>query len=789
MTTTETTNGQAVAADASRVLLFGLPGGGKSALLGAFARASEIQERTIGGRIHDVSQGLRQLRDHVYDQKEAAPQRNLSSFPIEMYPFVDGKPNESGRINAVIMECDSRNVAQLNGTATPVYNADAVLFVLDASSSDEQVEAECQQFREFLTRLRKGRGHRTDEPNLPLWLVLAKCDRLAKPGDNHAVWAERIEMRKEEAMQRFGDAMKQNTEPSFGTVDFAAAATGIRHPLLTNVLGREDEPFGVAELFRDAIVAAKVYRDKKSQGEMNIRRLVTAAGLVAAAVVAFVVLTPMLRNAWKPSAALNALAAYRHMEGAQPSGHLADPIEPKIEQLHAVTREPSFTRLSAGDQIFVNDRLNELEQYRDFAASLKRLTPPADARTLDELKQVEDKLKSEAGPPTQFVEKWAQSGAGKARERLLQQIESLRTSVNQVVGEFNTKRQEFDKLYVLPDGKPNWNEWGQRTGTALAAPIPVVDANIANFGDTESGQKRYDTARQRLAVFRGIAHSLGMVPGPGQTLIVNREFKVTQAPELLAMLLKEHPKAAAWGNPDVPDVALADVKVAARNTYNSLLNSGRTAIATAFGSPTDGPESPARWRTAMETVAGDPAMKAWNDLARITLRLAGDNTDPMAELTAFLKRDEFILDIQSIDVIQAGGAGRLMPTGSLILFVQSAKGQAIKKSFRGPDDPSGDRIRFKATDNKPINYRVGDLMWAELGVTDSSKADLQVTWWANGVRSKLYQFDRLSRSPKLHKIDQRAEDGQVVPGIRLEITPPGAVPQVPDLMPEVERNR
>jgi hypothetical protein len=787
MTTELIKNGQATpSVEAPRILLFGLPGGGKSALLGALGRATEIQERTLGGRFHDLSQGLRRLREQLYSQKEMGQPEQPASYLIEIQPFVDGKPNDAGRFRTVLLDCDSDDVTKLDGKARQIYQADTVLFVLDASADDEHVEADCQRFRQFLQYFRRQRGRRTDEPRLPVWLVLAKCDRLAKPGDNHAVWTERVEMRKEEAIQRFGDVLANNSQPGFGTVAFTTAATGVKQPLLTNALAREDEPFGVAELFRDAIAAARNYREKKTQGELNVRRLVTAAALVVAAAGAFAVMTPILRNVWKPSPALTALTAYRHAEGAPPAGHLAEPIESKIEQLRVIVREPSFDRLSKADQTFATGRLEELEQYRDFAANIRQITPPANAHSLVELKQTEDKLLGESAPPAKFAKDWAQSEAGRTRDRYQSQIAELQASVAPAIDGLNAKRQEFDRLFVLPEGKPNWQEWGVKVSSALDGATPNVDPAITSFNEIETGQKRYDASRQRLTTFRDIAHALGMINGAGQTLLVNRDFKATQAPELLAALVKEHPKAAAWGNPDVPDAALDDVKAAARKTYGQLLNSGRAAIATAFGSPTDGPESPARWRTAVETASGSPAMKAWNQLATIVLRLSGDNTDPLAELSAFLRQDVFPIEIQSIDLVQSpeSTVGHLMPTGSLILFVQNAQGQVVKKPFRGPDQPSGFRITFTAVDSKPVIYRTGDLMWAELGVTNASKADLQITWWANGVRSKLYQFDRLNRSPRIHKIEQRAEEGQPLSGVRLEITPPDALPRVPDLMPE-----
>lgn len=776
---------------AAHILLYGWPGGGKSTLLAALARAMEVQERSLGGRILDVSQGLRRLREEVYGQAAAAGTDGARQFPIEFQPFVDGKASESDQFHAVLLECDCTDLARPESKSDPIFRADAVLFVVDAAAADDQLETHWQQFRQFLQRFRKERGRRTDEPSLPFWLVLAKCDRLAKPGDNLAVWSERMEMRKEEVAQRFGEVLHQDPASGFGTVRFAAAATGIKQPMLTNATGQSEEPFGVAELFRDALIAARAHRDKKVKGELNLRRLVAATGLVAAAIAGFAIVSPLVRSYWKPSPALTALTAFRSGEGTPPAGHLTEPIEQRIDQLRSILAEPGFDRLSHDDQAFATQRLEELERYRDFAAAMRRLNPLPELRSLDDLKRLGQQLQMEAAPPKQFAESWKSSDAMRTYDRVHKQLEDRLASARQTLAELDAKRTEFDRLFVLQEGKPNWSEWSLRVHAALDSPLPFVDATIVSIDEVATGQQRYAVARQRLTTMRDILHALGVATGPGQTLLVNREFKPEQAPGLLAALIKEYPRATAWGNPDVSDVALEDVRTAARTAYRQLLPSGRALVETAMGSRTDGPESTARWRTALETATGSPQMAAWSELARIAMRLAGDNADPVAELAQFLKRDQFVLDISALELVQPDGANaiRYQPTGSLTLFVQNAQGQVAKKPYRAAEPISNQRIRFAAVDAKPLVYRPGDLMWVELGVTDPSKADLQLTWWANGARSKLYQFDRLNRAPRIHRIEQRAEDGKSCPGIRLEFAPPGALPAIPDLMPEDLRQR
>ena len=60
----------------------------------------------------------------------------------------------------------------------------------------EELDAAFGEFDGYLRRMERRRGDRTDVGGLPVFLVLTKCDRLARPGEITADWLEHIEDRK-----------------------------------------------------------------------------------------------------------------------------------------------------------------------------------------------------------------------------------------------------------------------------------------------------------------------------------------------------------------------------------------------------------------------------------------------------------------------------------------------------------------------------------------------------------------------------------------------------------------
>ena len=63
-----------------RILLFGMPGSGKTSLLGALWQAGQSQEPILGSKISNPSGGLAELHEAVYGHQPAKPAGELAGI-------------------------------------------------------------------------------------------------------------------------------------------------------------------------------------------------------------------------------------------------------------------------------------------------------------------------------------------------------------------------------------------------------------------------------------------------------------------------------------------------------------------------------------------------------------------------------------------------------------------------------------------------------------------------------------------------------------------------------------
>src|SRR5919108_1172472 len=162
-------------ADDLHLVLFGMPGAGKTSLLGALAQAAQVQEHLLHGRLNDRSHGLAELRQRTYDEPARRTAEEVVPYPVEFVSFdPDGKGPQKP-VGAVLIDCDGRAANDLlvrretleedspEGTlAHEVADADALVLVIDASAPPEQVEADFTEFDKFLRRLEQSRGRKTE---------------------------------------------------------------------------------------------------------------------------------------------------------------------------------------------------------------------------------------------------------------------------------------------------------------------------------------------------------------------------------------------------------------------------------------------------------------------------------------------------------------------------------------------------------------------------------------------------------------------------------------------------
>src|SRR5262249_29697242 len=120
----------------------------------------------------------------------------------------------------------------------------------------------------------------------PVYLVLSKCDLLAKKTDSAAAWIQRIEERKRQVHQRFQRFMEGASEAApvqtlaedaFGKVDLHVWATASGRPALADRPAKPIEPFGVAELFRQCLESAAEFRQRSQRASRRLRFAVFGA--------------------------------------------------------------------------------------------------------------------------------------------------------------------------------------------------------------------------------------------------------------------------------------------------------------------------------------------------------------------------------------------------------------------------------------------------------------------------------------------------------------------------------
>src|SRR6266540_2115119 len=89
-----------------RLVLFGMPDAGKSSLLGALAQAAETQGNVLNGRLVDVTHGLAELRQRLYEEQPRQTVEEIIPYPVVYEPFPGAE--EHPRLEAVLVDCDGR---------------------------------------------------------------------------------------------------------------------------------------------------------------------------------------------------------------------------------------------------------------------------------------------------------------------------------------------------------------------------------------------------------------------------------------------------------------------------------------------------------------------------------------------------------------------------------------------------------------------------------------------------------------------------------------------------------
>jgi hypothetical protein len=826
--------------DALRVVLFGMPDAGKSSLLGALAQAAQTQERDLGGRLTDLSRGLGELQHRLYEERPRETLQEIVPYPVAFEPLDGPKPDPSRREEAVLVDCDGRTAndiltrhraaaaASSDGLAGAVATADALVLVVDAGASLAQVDADLSEFVRFLRFFRRERGERSDVGGLPVFLVLSKCDLLAQPTDTPAAWAERIEARKAEVGRRFREFLDDpgdgEGDRPFGDLDLEVTATAVKRPALAGSPAQPREPWGVAELFRRALSAARGFRER--HGESQRRLLWTVAWSVAlvGGMAAFAVGLLFNRQSIRPVALTAKVESYRAREGLTASVRLSEPLQRKIGELSDLANDLEFPKLAPDLQDYLRERLQELEAYRDYKERLQMVRAPADARSVEELTELERRLRDDLAPPPPFQSDWRQTEAVVLRDKWLDDIKALRKSASEVEDWYRQLTQRGNRPLLFADRTAEnaplpWATWQDGVEALLreAAQPPfrrgdplrgshnlpgfpaVTYATVLSFPSVDQARSAWDKVRQRLERLRDLTQALGLGGDTGRPAVLKLpeppRFTAEQARKVLQSLKQDYPRYAEWTLADLPDVAAPEVRQAARVSFHRAIRAGQAVVLQHFRQVApDGKVTPQHWLAVADWLPAAPELRDWRELANLLLRLSDENAeDPVTALAAFLRRDHFELELRSVRLAIPDDLKNqhFRPYGPFVVYVQDAERNVHRLMFRPDGDGTRDPRRrlttysFAVEGQGTLTVRPADVVWADVPLRDATGREWKLSWWANGGRSAQYQFERLALPPRLHPADQKIESGDLADGVTLTPIPERGLPHVPDLMPDV----
>jgi hypothetical protein len=433
-----------VGRDALRIVLFGLLNAGKTSLLKALNQAADSQGDLLNGQLTDLSGRMIDLQTH--GDPEPTKEETVA-YPIRFEPRIVGREFHEGSFNAVVFDSngalasgilfrqDPLNGARDEGSlAISILQADTIFLVVDTVADSTRIEADFDQFARFLELLERSRGRRIDISGLPVFLVLAKCDLLAQPGDTPSQWMDRIEERKVRLSRHFKDFLsRERSQPKspFGRIDLHLWATAIKRPALAGGIDKTSEPFGVSELFRQGLASAQLFRRK--HGESSRKLFQTVTGLLAAMVILCGFAAILVLGLLEATPTQLDVSVDRFRAQQQSLGPLAAHRTPKakIEELRAFLSNPSFSRLPEDKQGYVRHLLDELLAYQDYEQKLREITDPRDATNDAQLEEIEESLRAVSIPAEYNVE-WSQTDAGRRRADWLEDIAAIREAVQKV---------------------------------------------------------------------------------------------------------------------------------------------------------------------------------------------------------------------------------------------------------------------------------------------------------------------------------------------------------------------
>jgi hypothetical protein len=442
---------------ALRVVVFGMPEAGKSSLLGALAQAAQTQADILNVRLADPTGGLAELQKRLYEGRPRETLEEVVPYPVTLTPLQGPAEAAAPPLTAELIDCNGRVANDLitgdkalgsrgadGKLSESILEADVLVLLVDASVEDAALDRDFAQFARFLRLLEQSRGRRSDVGGLPVYLVLTKCDLLARKGDTASAWMERIEERKRQVHARFQAFLKRHGEGApmpFGKIELHLWATAVKRPALADQPARPREPYGVAELFRQGFEAAQEFRQRQQASGRQLGRL-TASVLAAVSCLLLLIGFLTIHRVGVSPLDLE-VRNFQATAGSNAADRLREPLEGREKKLKEFQENPDFARLPEELRNYVTTALREIAAYKTYLADVEKVGPPSFARDDKELKSKEEGL-ARLSPPAEYRDDWGQTRAERQRRDWLKDAAAMEKAANEAEQFFRdlVKRRE-----------------------------------------------------------------------------------------------------------------------------------------------------------------------------------------------------------------------------------------------------------------------------------------------------------------------------------------------------------
>jgi hypothetical protein len=296
----------------------------------------------------------------------------------------------------------------------------------------------------------------------------------------------------------------------------------------------------VAELFSQALTEAERYRERTERANNRLATTIKGVGGLAAAlaVITGVLFAGMGRR--EPNELQRQIDQYRSLEGKDLADRLHDyppDLKDRLKELKKIRSDDRFNTVSDESQAYVNQRIAELERYIPYLEEVLAPRFNTLARDDEELDEREKALQEQLALHDLS---WAVTGAGKLRQRALDDIALLRKRGTKAVERYRDLYVEGVKIREFRVPEPigrtiNWRAWqaevesyaqlakeppddfGDLPPNSLVTPHAILSLDkVRQARESILGSEEEPSSRtgllQDLFDIRDIACALGLVP-------------------------------------------------------------------------------------------------------------------------------------------------------------------------------------------------------------------------------------------------------------------------------------